>query len=93
MGIYGENQMKKNTYFRISYEEFDLTSCEYEERTLLSYDEEFVNFKINELFHNDDTGFIFVEKMDEFGNWIPCDLTDDHTKTWKEFSHMYYVNV
>ena len=84
-----EHIMKKE--FRIRFEKFDLTSCNYQEQTLISYDEEFVNYKINELYHNDDVGFIFVDKKDEEGCWIPCDVCDDDTQNWKEYSHKFYL--
>ena len=85
--------MKKNVEFRICYDVFDLESSQFEEQRMISYDEEFVNYKINELYHNEDTSYVLVQQRtkDSKEEWKDVDICDDHTKNWKNYSHMFYM--
>ena len=79
--------------FRICFDLFNVESSQFEEQKMISYDFQFVNYKINELYHNDDTSYILVQQRTKGSNeeWKDVDICDDGTKTCKQYKHLFYM--
>ena len=76
--------------FRIRFEKFVGGKSGYVKKVTYSDFVEDVNYTINELFHDDDIAAIYVDVLKD-GKYIECNVTDDHTIKWKEYSHKFYL--